>query len=49
MSNKAQRVGSRGLKRVLYYSYSTYCPCYNLCFSSEKHKTVLYDKGSSAV
>ena len=40
---------------VLYYPYSTYCPCYlylyylyYCCyFSLVKHKTVLQDKGSS--
>ena len=62
MSNKAQRVGSRGpystrRSRVLYGASRPHTKCFItvhaitnlLCFSSVKHRTVLYDKGSSAV
>ena len=53
MSNKAQRVGSRGpystrLSRVLYGALRPHTTNL-LCFSSVKHKTVLCVKGNSAV
>ena len=67
MSNKAQRVGSRGpystrRSRVLHGASRPHTECFIthtahtvhaitnlLCFTSVKHKTVLYYKGSSAV
>ena len=60
MSSKAQRVGSRGpnskrRSRALYGASRPHTECIQhvlsnlLCFSSVKHKTMLYDKGSSAV
>ena len=37
--------------RVLYYSYSIYCPCYNVVvfFICKAQNRVLHDKGNSTV